>query len=339
MIVSRAPVRFSLGGGGTDLPAYAERFGGYVVSAAIDKYIYVTANRRFYRDIRLAYSKTEIVPSVDRIEHPIFREALRMVGIEHSIELTSVADLPANSGLGSSSAFTVALLNALHAFQRNYVSSRQLAEEACEIEIGRLGEPIGKQDQFISAFGNVSAMTFDKDGSVHVEPVPVKDEVLDELESNLTIVYSGVERPARVVLGEQGQNLRARAGGGDGDGDAVARMHRIKEIGHEVYRLLVAGDLDRYGELLHHHWTAKRQMASSMTDGTLDEHYEAARAAGAIGGKLMGAGGGGFFMFYARPSDKRRLIEAMVARGLRPLRFRFDTDGARIVANLHRSGS
>jgi D-glycero-alpha-D-manno-heptose-7-phosphate kinase len=333
MIVSRAPVRFSLGGGGTDLPAYAERFGGYVVSAAIDKYIYVTANRRFYRDIRLAYSKTEIVPSVDRIEHPIFREALRLIGIEHSIELTSVADLPANSGLGSSSAFTVALLNALHAFQKSYVSSRQLAEEACEIEIGRLGEPIGKQDQFISAFGSVSAMTFDRDGTVHVEPVPVRDEVLDELESNLTIVYSGVERPARVVLGEQGQRLR------DLDADAIARMDRIKEIGHEVYRLLVAGDLDRYGELLHHHWTAKRQLASTMTDGTLDEHYQAARDAGAIGGKLMGAGGGGFFMFYVRPTDKRRLIEAMVARGLRPLRFRFDTDGARIVANLHRSGS
>jgi D-glycero-alpha-D-manno-heptose-7-phosphate kinase len=331
MIVSRAPVRFSLGGGGTDLPAYSEQFGGYVVSAAIDKYIYVTANKRFHRDIRLAYSKTEIVADVEKIEHRIFREALRMTKIEHSIELTSVADLPANSGLGSSSSFTVALLNALHAYKREFVSSRQLAEEACELEIEKLGEPIGKQDQYISAFGNVTAFHFGKDGSVEVEPVPVRDEVLDELETNLVIVYSGIERPASVVLSEQGQRMR------DLEPAVIERMHKIKEIGHEVFRLLVAGDVDRYGELLHHHWTQKRMLASKMTDSALDEHYEAARAAGAIGGKLMGAGGGGFFMFYTRPADKRRVIEAMTARGLRILRFRFDTDGARIVANLHRS--
>jgi D-glycero-alpha-D-manno-heptose-7-phosphate kinase len=331
MIVSRAPVRFSLGGGGTDLPAYSDRFGGYLVSAAIDKYIYVTANKRFHRDIRLAYSKTEIVPSVDRIEHRIFREALRMTGIEHSIELTSVADLPANSGLGSSSSFTVALLNALHTYKREFVSSKQLAEEASEIEMVKLGEPIGKQDQYIAAFGNVTAFTFETDGSVIVEPVPVRDEVLDELETNLTIFWSGVERPASVVLSEQGQRLRELEPG------VIERMHAIKEIGREVYRLLVDGDVDRYGELLHHHWTQKRKLASKMTDPTLDEHYEAARAAGAMGGKLMGAGGGGFFMLYTRPADKRRVIEAMSARGLRQLRFRFDLDGARIVANLHRS--
>jgi D-glycero-alpha-D-manno-heptose-7-phosphate kinase len=331
MIVSRAPVRFSLGGGGTDLPAYSDRFGGFLVSAAIDKYIYVTANKRFHRDIRLAYSKTEIVPSVDKIEHRIFREALRMTRIEHSIELTSVADLPANSGLGSSSSFTVALLNALHTYRREFVSSRQLAEEACAIEIERLGEPVGKQDQYIAAFGSVTAFTFGADGSVAVEPVPVREEVLDELETNLVIFWSGVERPASVVLREQGQRLRGL------DADVIERMHTIKEIGREVYRLLSAGDTDRYGELLHHHWTQKRKLASKMTDAMLDEHYEAARAAGALGGKLMGAGGGGFFMLYTRPADKRRVIEAMSARGLRQLRFRFDDDGARIVANLHRS--
>lgn len=330
MIVSRAPVRFSLGGGGSDLPAYASRFGGYVISAAIDKYIYVTANKRFYRDIRLAYSKTEIVPDVGAIEHPIFREALRLVGIEQGIELTSVADLPANSGLGSSSTFTVALLNALHAYKREFVSSRQLAEEACAIEIERLGEPIGKQDQYIAAFGNVAAMTFEPDGTVHVEPVPMRDEVLDELESNLVIVYSGIERPARVVLAEQGRRLAL-------DDGTAERMHRIKALGHEVHRILTSGDLDAYGELLHEHWTNKRKLATSMTDAALDELYEAARGAGAIGGKLMGAGGGGFFMLYVRPADRRRVQEAMAQRGLRLLRFRFDLDGARIVANLHRS--
>jgi len=331
MIVSRAPVRFSLGGGGTDLPAYSSRFGGYLVSAAIDKYIYVTANKRFHPMIRLAYSKTEIVSRVDEIEHPIFREALKMMGIGDAIELTSVADLPANSGLGSSSAFTVALLNALHTYKRDFVSSRQLAEEACTIEMDRLGEPIGKQDQYISAFGNVTAFTFHPDGSVEVTPVPVRGEVLDELETNLVIVWSGIERPARVVLSEQGKRLQEL------EPDVIERMHKIKELGHEVHRILVSGDLDRYGELLHHHWTQKRKLASKMTDEVIDAHYEAARKAGALGGKLMGAGGGGFFMFYTRPADKRRVIEAMTARGLRILRFRFDVDGARIVANLHRS--
>ncbi|MEZ4307119.1 MAG: sugar kinase [Polyangiaceae bacterium] len=331
MIVSRAPVRFSLGGGGTDLPAYAERFGGFVVSAAIDRYIYVNANRRFFPSIRLSYSRTEIVDSPEDIEHPIFREALRMTGIDNSIELVSIADLPANSGLGSSSSFTVALLNALHAYKREFVSSQKLAEEACELEMVRLGEPVGKQDQYIAAFGNVTAFTFEKDGSVHVEPVPVTDEVLDELQTNLVILWSGIERPARVVLGEQGARLR------DLDPDAVERMHRIKDLGHEVYRLLVRGDLDAFGELLHHHWLAKRKLASRMTDSVLDEHYDAARKAGAVGGKLMGAGGGGFFMFYVRPADRRRFVESMAQRGLRPLRFHFDMDGARIVANMHRS--
>ena len=331
MIISRAPLRFSLGGGGTDLPAYSREHGGFLVSAAIDKYVYVTANRRFYREVRLAYSKTEIVPNIDAIEHPIFREGLRMTGIEHSIELTSVAELPANSGLGSSSTFTVALLNALHAYQREFIGSAQLAEEACTLEIDRLGEPIGKQDQYIAAFGNITAFTFDKDGTVHVEAVPVRDEVLDELESNLLVFYTGVERAARKVLTKQDSALR-QAGG-----KAVQGMHRIKELGHEVHRLLVDGDVDRYGELLHEHWTRKREQTSAMSDPTLDEHYEAARRAGAIGGKIMGAGGGGFFLFYVRPSDKRRVIETMLGRGLRRLRFRFDLDGARIVANFHRS--
>lgn len=330
MIVSRAPVRFSLGGGGTDLPSYYQAHGGFVVSAAIDQYIYVTANKRFYDDIRLAYSETEIVPDVDSIRHRIFREALRLTGIERGIELTSVADLPSNSGLGSSSSFTVALLNALHTYKREFVSSRRLAEEACEIEMVRLGDPVGKQDQYIAAFGNVTALTIDRSGQVEVEPVPVRDEVLDELQNNLLIMYSGVERPAKVVLGEQGERLKKN------DPKTIENMHRIKALGREVYDLLVRGDTDRYGELLHEHWLSKRQLASKMTDDDIDGHYEAALRAGAVGGKLMGAGGGGFFMFYVRPADKRRVWETLLKRGLRPLRFRFDMDGARIMANMHR---
>src|SRR3954471_1190334 len=203
MIVSRAPVRFSLGGGGTDLPSYSSVHGGFLVAAAIDKYIYVSANRRFYDSIRLAYSKTETVNSVDQIDHRIFREALRSSGIKQGVELTSVADVPPNSGLGSSSTFTVALLNALHTYNHEYVSSEQLAEEACRIEIDILKEPIGKQDQYIAAYGGITAFTFDKDGSVHVERLHVKDEVIDELESRLLVFYSGVERSASKVLSEQ----------------------------------------------------------------------------------------------------------------------------------------
>lgn len=329
MILSRAPVRFSLGGGGTDLPSYSREHGGFLVAAGIDKYIYLALHKRFEDKIRLAYSKTEQVDSIEQVEHPIFREAMRMVGVTRGVEIFSMADVPANSGLGSSSSFTVALLNALHAYRRQYVDSRTLAEEACKVEIDILKEPIGKQDQYIAAFGGITAFTFEKDGSVQVERVQMKNEVLDELESNLTIFFSGVERRASSVLSEQAKTIKSN------HDDAVQRMHRIKEIGYETKRLLEAGDIDRFGELLHEHWENKRKLASNMTDPTLDEHYEAARKAGAIGGKLMGAGGGGFFMFYTRPADKRRVHEALMARGLRPLRFRFDHDGARLVANFH----
>jgi D-glycero-alpha-D-manno-heptose-7-phosphate kinase len=293
--------------------------------------MYVTANQRFYPSIRLAYSETEIVDEVSQIRHPIFREALRMAGITSGIELTSVADLPSNSGLGSSSSFTVALLNALHAYKREFASSERLAREACELEMERLAEPVGKQDQYIAAFGNITALTIAKDGSVLVEPVPVRAEVLDELQSNLLIMYSGIERPAKLVLAEQGQRVK------NADPATLEGMHRIKALGHDVYELLVRGETDRYGELLHEHWQHKKRLASRMSDDTLDQHYEAARKAGAIGGKLIGAGGGGFFMFYVRPAERRRVWETLAARGLRPLRFRFDLDGARILLNLHRA--
>jgi D-glycero-alpha-D-manno-heptose-7-phosphate kinase len=331
MIVSRAPVRFSLGGGGTDLPSYCNEHGGFLVAAAIDKYIYVAANSRFYPNILLKYSKTELVDSVDQIEHPLFRETMRLTDVHGPAEIVSIADLPANSGLGSSSAFTVCLLNALHAWKREFVSTEQLAQEACKIEIEILKEPIGKQDQYISAYGGITAFTFEKGGGVHVERLPMKEEVVDDLEASLLVFYSGVERRASDVLAQQAKQIT-----GNKDA-AVERMHRIKALGHETKRILLGGDIDLYGELLHEHWTNKRKLASNMTDGVIDEHYEAARKAGALGGKLMGAGGGGFFMFYVRPESRRKVHEVLSARGLRPLRFHFDFDGARIVANFHRS--
>jgi D-glycero-alpha-D-manno-heptose-7-phosphate kinase len=331
MIVSRAPVRFSLGGGGTDLPSYSRNHGGFVVAAAVDKFVFVCVARRFQDTIRVAYSESEIVDSVDKLKHRIFREALRMSGIERGIELHSLADVPANTGLGSSSSFTVALVNGLHAYKREFVPIEQLAREACRLEIDILKEPIGKQDQYIAAYGGISAMTFHPDGSVDVERLPLRDDVIDELESNLIIYYSGVERAAATVLSEQAKTITANRD------HAVERMHRIKALGYETKRILTLGKTDTYGEMLHEHWTNKRALASNMADSTIDEHYDAARKAGAIGGKLMGAGGGGFFMFYVRAVDRRRVQETLAARGLRPMRFRFDFDGARIMANFHRT--
>jgi len=332
MIVSRAPVRFSLGGGGTDLPSYAHQHGGFVVAAAVDKFVFVCVAKRFYPTIRLAYSKSEIVESVDQIEHRIFKAALQMTGLSGGLELHSLADVPANTGLGSSSSFTVALLNGLHAYKREFVPAAELAREACRLEIDVLGEPIGKQDQYISTYGGISAMTFHPDGSVDVERLPLKGEVIDELESNLLIYYSGVERSASQVLTQQAKTITQNTDA------AVERMHRIKALGHDTKKVLLSGDVDNYGEMLHEHWTNKRKLAAGMSDGTIDEHYEAARKAGAIGGKLMGAGGGGFFMFYVRAGERRRVHETLARRGLRPMRFRFDFDGARIAAHLSGGG-
>jgi D-glycero-alpha-D-manno-heptose-7-phosphate kinase len=331
MIVSRAPVRFSLGGGGTDLPSYSRVHGGFLVAASVDKFIYLCVARRFEPTIRLAYSEMEIVDQVDKIRHRIFRAALQKTGLSSHLELHSLADVPANTGLGSSSSFTVALLNGLHAYKRESLPAEELAREACEIEIDVLKEPIGKQDQYIAAYGGVSALTFHTDGSVDVERLPLREEVIDDLETSLLIFYSGVERAASAVLKEQNKSITT-----DADA-AVQRMHRIKELGHETKRVLLGGEIDVYGEMLHEHWTNKRKLASNMTDSTIDEHYDAARKAGALGGKLMGAGGGGFFMFYVRAPERRRVLEALASRGLRPMRFRFDFDGARIIANFHRS--
>ena len=328
MIVSCAPVRFSLGGGGSDLPSYSREHGGFVVAASVDKFIFVCVARRFYDNLRLAYSESEIVDSAEQVKHRILRAALLETGILRGIELHSLADVPANSGLGSSSSFTVAVLNALHAYKREFVPAEQLAREACHIEMDLLNEPIGKQDQYIAAYGGISALTFNPDGSVDVERLPLRDGVIDELESNLAIYYSGVERAASTVLKEQAATIAQ-----DKDG-AVHRMHRIKALGHDTKRILLSGKIDSYGEMLHEHWTNKRKFASTMADAAIDEHYDAARKAGAIGGKLMGAGGGGFFMFYVRPGDRRRVHDVLASRGLRPLRFRFEFNGARITVNF-----
>lgn len=315
----------SLGGGGTDLPAYSSKFGGFVVSAAVDKYVYVAANRRFSDDIRLSYSKTEIVPNVDAVEHRIFREALKLTGVDRGIELVSVADVPANSGLGSSSSFTVATLNALTTYTRHVQDAGSLAAMAYHVEHDLLGEPVGVQDGYVSAYGGVVAIEIDTSGAVEVEPVPCSRETLDELQANLVVFYSGKERSASAVLKEQSEKID--------NGAAVESMHQIARLGRETYRLLCRGDVDAYGELLREHWERKRALTFSMTDAALDEDYALAREAGAVGGKLMGAGGGGFWCFYVQPAEKRAVCNVLGARGLRRMRFAFDFGGARIIAN------
>ncbi|UCC39479.1 MAG: sugar kinase [Candidatus Aminicenantes bacterium] len=327
MIISRAPVRISLGGGGTDLSSYYSEFGGFLIAAAIDKYVFISVNRRFYESIRLSYSETEIVDSVDSIRHKIFRESLKKLDVDKQIELVSIADVPANCGLGSSSAFTVSLLNALHAYKRDFISLKDLAEEACEIEIDILEEPIGKQDQYISAFGSVTCLTFERDGDVLVEPIHMTNEKMMELENNIMLFYTGIERKASDILSSQNEKTKKR------DESIVSTLHQIKEIGIETRTAFEKGDLGKFGELLDLHWRTKKKLSSKISDPFIDECYEIARKNGATGGKIKGAGGGGFFMFYC-PREQSKLIEAMKKQGLPFMHFRFDFEGAKILVNM-----
>jgi D-glycero-alpha-D-manno-heptose-7-phosphate kinase len=328
MIISRAPVRLTLGGGGTDLKSYYSKYGGFLIAAAIDKYVFISANKRFYDNIRLSYSQTEIVDNVADIKHRIFRAALTLLDVDGGIELVSIADVPANCGLGTSSSFTVSLLNALHAYKRDFVTQKQLAEEACHIEIDVLREPIGKQDQYIAAFGGITCLTFEKDGNVLVEPLKISPETMDQLESNISLFHTGIERSASDILSDQDEKSKRD------DPAIIENLHKIKEIGLETRKVLEMGKVDEFGRLLHVHWETKRKRSSKMTDPFIDECYETARKNGALGGKLIGAGGGGFFMFYCHNSDKPGLSQAMKKAGLKPMRFSFDFEGAKILINM-----
>jgi D-glycero-alpha-D-manno-heptose-7-phosphate kinase len=316
MILSRAPLRITLGGGGTDLKSYYSQHGGFLIAAGIDRYCTILVNRRFYDSIRLSYSQTEIVESVEQIQHRIFREALKMVGINKNIELHSTADVPSNSGLGSSSCFTVALMNALHAYKGEYLGKKRLAEEACHIEIDLLGEPIGKQDQYMAAFGGITCLTFDKNGSVLVEPL-----------HNLLFFFTGKERSASEILQEQDDKSKQN------DSAMVNNLHQIKDIGLKTRECLEKGNIDMLGELLHAHWETKKKRSQKMSDPFIDECYDVARKKGALGGKLMGAGGGGFFMFYCQNGEKYMVTQAMRKLGLRREMFKIDWDGAMVMLN------
>jgi len=328
VIVSRTPLRISLGGGGTDLPSYYRCYGGFLVSAAINKYVYITVNRRFEDSIRVSYSRTEIVDCVEEIEHPIVREALKLLHLDHGLEIVSMADLPSNTGMGSSGSFTVGLLQALHAFKRETVAPEQLAEEAFHVEAELLGEPVGKQDQYIAAFGRITSLEIDPQGRVAVTPLELREEVIEQLESDAMLFYTGIQRRASDVLGDQQQALS------EGQADVAQSLHEIKAIGREVAAALQAGNLTHFGELLQAHWEAKKRTSAKISSSEVDRRCELARENGALGGKLMGAGGGGFLLLYCPNDHKAQLRKAMGAEGLKELRFAVDHDGSKVIVNV-----
>jgi D-glycero-alpha-D-manno-heptose-7-phosphate kinase len=323
MIIVRSPLRITLGGGGTDLPSYDRDHEGFLIAAAIDKYVYITLHRSFRPGYIIKYSELEHVERASDIRHPIVRTAIALLGTNDRIEITSMADIPAGTGLGSSGSFTTALLRALHSHKRNVISPHTLAEQACHIEIDLLREPVGKQDQFIAAYGGVTCFEFKKDESVAVAPAAINHEVLDNLEDGLCLFFTGYSRSASAILKDQDDRSKAK------DRSVIDNLHYIKELGRRSHAALLQGDLPRFAELMDEHWRQKKQRSEDMSNSRIDEWYETAMRNGALGGKLIGAGGGGFLMFYTE--NKRRLLHAMLEQGLEEVRFRFDFEGSKTM--------
>jgi len=324
MIIARSPLRISLGGGGTDLPSFYQQHGGFVLAAAITKYVYVTVMRPFTPGIYLKYSSLEHVDLVKDVQHPIIREALNEMHLRTpQIEITTLADIPAGTGLGSSGSFTTALLKALFAHHRENIHPKELAELACKIELEKLGEPIGKQDQYIAAFGGITSFTFNPDGSVIAEPLQISTETLHSLEDNLLLFFTGISRAASSILVDQDTKSKSN------DIAMIENLHFIKDLGYRSRDALLAGDTNLFGELMHEHWEHKRARSQNISNDFIDTAYAKARANGAIGGKLVGAGGGGFLMFYAK--DKTKLRAAMSELNLEEVRFQFDFEGTKVI--------
>jgi D-glycero-alpha-D-manno-heptose-7-phosphate kinase len=325
MIITRSPLRITLGGGGTDLPSYYETYGGFLIAAAIDRYVYITLHDTFQQEFIIKYSRLERVNTISTIEHPIIRESLRLTEIEESgsLELTSMADIPAGTGLGSSGSFTTALLKALHAHQKNLIHPAELAEQACHIEIDRLGEPIGKQDQYIAAFGGLTCFEFGQDGKVRAWPLRIPEDKRYDLEDNLLLFFTGYSRSASTVLKEQNDRSKTM------DKDMLSNLHFVKELAVQSQQALESGDLKEFANLMNVHWQNKKKRSNNMSNLHINELYDYALANGALGGKLIGAGGGGFLMFYTE--EKTRLRHAMKEHGLKEVRFKFDFEGTKLL--------
>jgi D-glycero-alpha-D-manno-heptose-7-phosphate kinase len=326
MIIARSPLRISLGGGGTDLPSYYREHGGSLIAAAIDKFVYVSLTPTLLDHLLIRYSKIEAVASRHEIQHPIIREALALMGIdETNIEITTMADVPAGTGLGSSGSFTTALLAALHRYRRRFIGQHDLAELACEIEIDRLGEPVGKQDQYVAVAGGVTWLEFNPDDSVDVRSLELPRGTIGRMRDQLLLFSTGISRSAGQILLEQDRGTRGA------DKSMVANLHRVKEIGIASRDALLTGNLRLLGELMHEHWAWKKQRSKSMSSEHIDDLYECGRKHGAIGGKLIGAGGGGFMMFCT--SDPEKLRAAMFDRGLAELSYDFAYEGTRVLVS------
>jgi D-glycero-alpha-D-manno-heptose-7-phosphate kinase len=324
MIITRTPLRISLGGGGTDLPSYYSKFGGFVISAAIDKYIYITINRTFFPGYLLKYSEIEHAHTYDEIRHPFFRELLRLNKIEQNVEIVSVADVPAGTGLGSSGSFLVGLSHALHAHKHQPVSAEFLACEAIDVEMVRLKEPIGKQDQYVAAYGGLICQEYNSDGSVVITPLRITQSTLWELRDSLMMFFVGYTRSAVDLLSEQKQRSE------QGDRQMLEGLDFVKQLGQEIKIALEAGDVGQFGAMMHEHWLRKRSRSKGMSSNRIDELYELARTkAGVTGGKLVGAGGSGFLLFHT--NDRRRLRAIMTEAGVHEMDFAFDFDGSVVM--------
>jgi D-glycero-alpha-D-manno-heptose-7-phosphate kinase len=325
MIITRSPLRISLGGGGTDLPSYYKEYTGFLIAAAIDKYVYITLHQTFVEELIIKYSKMERVATVEEVQHPIIREALKLVGIDAPhLEITSMADIPAGTGLGSSGSFTTALLKSFHTLKKSLIHPQELAEQACYIEIEKLGEPIGKQDQYIAAYGGITCFKFLPDGQVEAWPLKISNETLYNFEDNLLLFFTGYSRSASFILKEQ--NDRSK----ENEKSMIENLHYVKEMGCRSKDALESGNLHEFAEIMNEHWEHKKKRSGSMSNNHIDELYRLAIKNGAVGGKLIGAGGGGFLMFYTE--DKKRLRHAMMGAGLQEVRFRFDFEGTKVVA-------
>ncbi len=325
MIIVQTPLRISIAGGGTDLPDYYRKHGGYVVSTAIDKYIYVIINARYDDKIYVDYSSKEIVDSVDEIQHDLVREAARLAGMTNGFEVAMMADIPSEgSGLGSSSSLTVGLLNAFYQFRGEQVGAERLAREACRIEIEILGRPIGRQDQYIAAYGGLCGFAFGEGDEVEVERIDITPSVKRRFGSNLLLFFTNIVRQASSILTEQRDRI----------GDTEAFHHEIKSLAHDVRRALYDGSIDAVGAILHRNWELKKQLASSVTNSEIDAMYRAAIGGGALGGKISGAGGGGFLMTYCRRPDQDNLRDAL--SGYREMPFMLEPRGTKVIFNQER---
>lgn len=323
MIISRSPLRITLGGGGTDLPSYYREHEGFLISAAISKYVYVTVLEPFAEGIFLKYSEMENVDRVEQIKHPIIRETLKLMDFKSPIEITTLADIPSGTGLGSSGSFTTALLKSLYSHQKYYFNNENIAELACQIEIDRLGEPVGKQDQYISAIGGLTCFTFHKNDTVTIEPLNISQETLFELEDNLLLFFTGFSRRAGNILNVQNEKSKLK------NNEMLENLHFTKELGYRSQSALVAGDINLFGQLMNEHWEFKRSRSNNISNPKINELYKLGIENGAIGGKLVGAGGGGFLMFLAE--NKKLLRSVMLQSGLKEVRFNFDFEGTKLI--------